>query len=60
MTIGGYFLISDWDKKDMEIGPLVHERISKEEMIELCRQVGFKEVESIDISPSHYGLKVSY
>ncbi|MFL0268750.1 class I SAM-dependent methyltransferase [Candidatus Clostridium radicumherbarum] len=56
----GYLLIIDWDKKEMKMGPPVHERISKVEMIELCRQAGFKEAESIDVSPNHYGIKVSY
>lgn len=56
----GYFLIIDWDKKEMKMGPPVHERISKEEMIELCRQEGFKKAESIDVSPNHYGIKASY
>lgn len=56
----GYFLIIDWDKKEMEMGPPVHERISKEKMIELCKRAGFNETESVDVSPNHYGLKISY
>lgn len=54
----GYFLIIDWDKREMEMGPPVHERISKDEMIELCSKAGFRTLESIDVSPSHYGLKL--
>ncbi|MFL0246299.1 class I SAM-dependent methyltransferase [Candidatus Clostridium stratigraminis] len=56
----GYLLIIDWDKKEMKMGPPVHERISKEEMTELCRQVGFKETENIDISSTHYGIKATF
>jgi ubiquinone/menaquinone biosynthesis C-methylase UbiE len=54
----GYFLIIDWDKREMEMGPPIHERISKDEMIELCDKAGFRTLESIDVSPSHYGLKL--
>jgi hypothetical protein len=38
----GCFLIIDWDKREMEMGPPVHERISKDEMIELYSKAGFK------------------
>lgn len=54
----GHFLIIEWDKREMEMGPPVHERISKEEMIDLCRHSGFREAKIIDISQNHYGLKV--
>lgn len=56
----GYFLIIDWDKKEMEMGPPVHERISKDEMIELCSEAGFKLIESVEASPNHYGLKLGF
>lgn len=56
----GYFLIIDWDKKEMEMGPPVRERISKEEMTELCGEAGFKLKQSIKASPNHYGLKLGY
>lgn len=54
----GYFLIIDWDKREMEMGPPLHERVSKDEMIELCSRAGFRELGSIDASPNHYGLKL--
>jgi hypothetical protein len=54
----GYFLIIDWDKREMEMGPPMHERISKDEMIELCSKAGFKAIESINAFPNHYGLKL--
>lgn len=53
---GGYLLIIDWDKRKMEMGPPVHERISEEEMTELCKKAGFKISESINVSMHHYGL----
>lgn len=53
----GYLLIIDWEKKEMQIGPDVNERISREEMKGLCSEAGFELVEEIDISSSYYGLK---
>ena len=54
----GYFLIIDWDKRKMEVGPPLHERISKDEMMELCSKSGFKTIETIDVSPNQYGLRL--
>jgi len=55
----GYLLIIDWEKREMTMGPPVHERVSKDEMIELCSKSGFKTIESINVSSSHYGLKLN-
>ena len=54
----GYFLIIDWDKRKMEVGPPIHERISKDEMMELCSIAGFRTIETIDVSPNQYGLRL--
>jgi ubiquinone/menaquinone biosynthesis C-methylase UbiE len=54
----GYFLIIDWEKRKMEMGPPMNERISRDEMIELCRTSGFKAIESISVSSNHYGLRL--
>lgn len=54
----GYFLIIDWEKREMKMGPPVYERISKDEMIELCEKEGFITIESIEASPNHYSLKL--
>lgn len=54
----GYFFIIDWDKRKMEMGPPIHERISLDEMIQLCSKAGFQAIESINVSPNHYGLKL--
>jgi len=53
----GYLLIIDWEKKEMEMGPPLHERISREEMKYLCSEAGFEFVEEIDIFNTYYGLK---
>jgi len=54
----GYFLIIDWEKRKMEMGPPMNERISIDEMIELCGKAGFKAIESISIAANHYGLRL--
>lgn len=54
----GYFLIIDWEKRKMEMGPPIDERISIDEMIELCSAAGFKAIESISVSTNHYGLRL--
>lgn len=54
----GYLLIIEWDKKEMEMGPKMQERISKDEMIKFCSKEGFVLTETIDVSDSHYGLKM--
>jgi ubiquinone/menaquinone biosynthesis C-methylase UbiE len=55
---GGYLLIIDWEKMETKTGPPIHERISKGEMKELCIKSGFSVVEDIDVSLSHYGIKL--
>ncbi|MBK5240965.1 class I SAM-dependent methyltransferase [Clostridium sp.] len=54
----GYFLIIDWDKRKMEMGPPINHRISICEMMELCSIAGFRTVERVHISPNHYGLRL--
>lgn len=54
----GYFLIIDWDKRKMEMGPPIHDRISKDEMMALCSKAGFRTIETIDVSPNQYGLRL--
>jgi len=54
----GYFLIIDWDKRKMEMGPPIHERISKDEMMALCSKAGFRTIETINISTNQYGLRL--
>ncbi|MCJ7691588.1 MAG: class I SAM-dependent methyltransferase [Clostridiaceae bacterium] len=54
----GYFLIIDWDKRKMEMGPSINDRISICDMMELCSKAGLRTVERVDISPNHYGLRL--
>jgi ubiquinone/menaquinone biosynthesis C-methylase UbiE len=54
----GYFLIIDWDKREMDMGPSINERVSIEEMMGLCSKAGFRTLERVDISPNHYGLRL--
>lgn len=54
----GYLLIIEWNKKEMKMGPPINERISKVEMTDLCSKTGFELTETLDISASHYGLKM--
>ncbi|MBZ9686590.1 class I SAM-dependent methyltransferase [Clostridium estertheticum] len=54
----GYFLIIDWVKTKMEVGPPIQDRISVDEMVQLCNSAGFKAIETIDVSPTQYGLRL--
>lgn len=54
----GYFLIIDWDKRKMDMGPSINERISIDEMMELCNKSGFRTIERVKVSPNHYGLRL--
>lgn len=52
----GYIYIIDWDKKEMENGPSVNERVSKEEVKDLAEFLDFAFLEEVSINPEHYGL----
>ena len=39
------------------MGPSINERILKEEMIQICVNSNFTQVEDININVDHYGLK---
>jgi len=54
----GYFLIIDWAKTKMDVGPPIQDRISVDEMMQLCSSAGFKAIETIDVSPTQYGLRL--
>lgn len=53
----GLLCIIDWEKKETGMGPSINDRISKEEMIELCYSVNFSHLEDVNINNDHYGLK---
>lgn len=52
-----YILIIDWEKREMNMGPPISERISSDEMIKFCNEAGFNLVEKVEINENHYGLK---
>lgn len=54
----GYLLIIDWEKRETKMGPPIDERISRDEMVELCSQAGFSLLENVEINDNHYGLKL--
>ena len=53
----GFLCIIDWEKKETEMGPDINERVSKEEITEICVAASFKPIEEININAEHYGLK---
>lgn len=53
----GFLCIIEWDKKPMEMGPPMDERISVEELMELASTEGLIFKEKIVINTSHYGVK---
>lgn len=53
----GYLLIIDWEKRETEFGPPIHERISSNEMVALCDKAGLNLVDNIQINANQYGLK---
>lgn len=56
LTNEGYIYIIDWEKKEMENGPSVNERVSKEEVRDLVESLGFAFLEEVNINTEHYGL----
>jgi len=46
------------NKRQMKMGPPIHERISKDEMIDLCVEAGFVLTETVNVSENLYGLKM--
>lgn len=53
----GYLCIIEWDKKAMEMGPPVEERISIDEIKILASSLDMIFVKEININTEHYGVK---
>ena len=53
---GGYIYVIDWKKEEMENGPSINERVSKEEMKNLVKSLNFTFSEEVNINEDHYGL----
>jgi ubiquinone/menaquinone biosynthesis C-methylase UbiE len=54
---GGSLCIIEWDKREMEIGPSLSERISLEEIKALASSLKIDFVEEVSINAEHYGIK---
>jgi ubiquinone/menaquinone biosynthesis C-methylase UbiE len=52
-----YLCIIDWQKKETKMGPPLDDRVSEEEIKELCSSIGFKFIDKINMTENHYGLK---
>lgn len=54
---GGRLAIIDWKKKETPKGPPLHHRISEDRCAEILLQIGYHEVEIIDIHENFYAVK---
>ena len=55
----GELYIVEWDKREMEQGPPVEHRLSKDEVKSLCEKAGFNGFIEVEVSKKLYGVKVS-
>ncbi|SEF63932.1 Methyltransferase domain-containing protein [Caloramator fervidus] len=53
----GQVFIIEWKKINTNYGPPFDHRISKEEVIEIFKTMGFELIEDLEVSKHHYGLK---
>ncbi len=51
---GGRLAVVEWQKKPMEIGPPVGERIDPDEAADLVRRLAFNDVTRVDYSDTYY------
>lgn len=58
LKVKGELYVIEWDKKEMEQGPPVEHRLSRDEVKLLCEKAGFNEFIEVEVSKKHYGLKV--
>lgn len=52
---GGYLVIIDWEEK-ADFGPEKELRISKKEMLNMIKKIGFKKYQEFQAGPFHFGL----
>ncbi|WP_411679991.1 class I SAM-dependent methyltransferase [Clostridium thailandense] len=52
----GHIYIIDWKKEEMEDGPPIKERVSKEEVKNLAESLDFTFLEEVNINDENYGL----
>lgn len=53
---GGRVLLLDWDRREMEVGPPVADRVSPEDAQAVLEAAGFSVVETFQPNTLHYGL----
>ncbi|WP_062305521.1 class I SAM-dependent methyltransferase [Alicyclobacillus sendaiensis] len=53
---GGKFLLLEWDKRPMEMGPPVDERLSLDDCEEALKAAGFKVLHRVFPNDVHYGV----
>lgn len=56
LASNGKIAIIEWKKKESKIGPPVHHRIGKEDLIQLLKAMKFEEIESMDFGEEFYGI----
>lgn len=54
--LGGRVGMLEWDKKDTQMGPPVHERLAADELTAAAHAVGFSEVHELRPNDAHYLL----
>ncbi|MEI6169669.1 MAG: hypothetical protein WCP56_01580 [Candidatus Saccharibacteria bacterium] len=62
LSIGQYLkadsevVLIDWDTKEKNVGPLLEQRVSKEDALKLMHKCGMKFKKVLNLSGYHYGL----
>lgn len=56
---GGSLAIVEWNKEESDFGPGIEERLDIDDVKKLLFEVGFKEVEDIELGTYFYGLKAT-
>ena len=66
LSIGQYLkpdsevVLIDWETKDKHVGPLMEQRVTKEEALKLMHSCGMKFKRVLDLPGYHYGLVFSF
>jgi len=53
---GGKILVAEWKKDNLMIGPEMHMRVEKQELLDLAKKIGFQFSNDIDAGEFNYGL----
>ncbi|MCS7205192.1 MAG: class I SAM-dependent methyltransferase [Leptospiraceae bacterium] len=52
----GYFVILDWEKVELPVGPDIHQKVSSERMMVFIQEAGCQIVKKLQINPYVYGF----